>query len=492
MGQLSGRRVFPVAAAVFLAAYGIFLLRYTSFSVGGSDSSGYINTARRMLAGTLVGRPRALDRFGLPEAWTQTFIPLGFVAGPAPGTMAPYYPSGFPAHMLAAGQIFGWRRGPFIVSPLAAVGCLVLIYLLARELGLSSLWASGATAIFAAWPVFIGQAIQPMSDVTATFWALAAVLWSIKARRRRLWALAAGAAIGMAILVRPTNVLLAVPLAFALPMSLPALMLVGAGGLPFAAALGAYDLHCYGSALQTGYGKTGLFDAVAWKNFPPRFRHYGGWILRSLTPLVLLAWLGVTADRRAAWRDRGLLASWFATFFLFYCLYEPYDSFWFVRFLLPAAPALVIGAVIVVRDAAARLARPRLTAAVAAVLLAVVLFREGRVVRGEHILNTAQYESIYPQACAWAARRLPPEALVLSMVTSGALEHYTGLFYARWDWLDAQPFAPLRERVEQRGGRFFALLFPFEIEQFPTRVPATGTWKKIGSFREATLWELER
>ena len=55
-------RLFPLlAAAIPLAAYFAFLLGNTAFSVGGSDSSGYINTARRLLAGTLVGRPRALD-----------------------------------------------------------------------------------------------------------------------------------------------------------------------------------------------------------------------------------------------------------------------------------------------------------------------------------------------------------------------------------------------------------------------------------------------
>ena len=158
MGPLSApRRAFPLLAAAFLAAYGFFLVRYASFSVGGSDSSGYINTARRMAAGTLVARPRALGRFGLPDDLLQIFIPLGFVEGPRPGTMAPYYPSGFPAHMLAAARIFGWERGPFLVSPLAGVGCLVLLYFLARELSLSRAWASAAVAVFAAWPVFIAM-----------------------------------------------------------------------------------------------------------------------------------------------------------------------------------------------------------------------------------------------------------------------------------------------------------------------------------------------
>ncbi len=486
-GEMS--RTIRFACALLLAGYGGFLLRYTSFSVGGSDSSGYLNTARRLVSGTLVSRPRTLVRFGLPDELLQIFIPLGFVEGPRPGTMAPYYPSGFPAHMAAAALLLGWERGPFLVSPFATLFSLPLFYLLARELSLTRAWAAAATAVFAAWPVLIGQAIQPMSDATATFWGLAAVLCAVKARRRTAWALVAGSALGIAILVRPTNILLAIPLAFALPMALRALGLFLTGGIPVAAALAFYDLHCYGNPLQTGYGKTGLLGPFALRNFPPRFRHYGGWILRSLTPLIPIAWIGVAADRRAAWRDRALLISWFASYFLFYCFYEPYDSFWFVRFLLPAAPGLVLGAVLAVRDLAERLSRPRMTGPVSIALLLLVLLVEGRAVRRVGILGMAEGESIYPRICAWAARSLPADAVVLSMAASGALEYYTSLSYARYDWIQREQFPQLRASFERRGGRVYALLFPFEVEDLARRLP--GRWKKLGVLRDVTLGELE-
>ncbi len=68
---------------------------------------------------------------------------------------------------------------------------------------------AGASAILAACPVFVFQAIQPMSDVVATFWVLAAVLCALLSRDDRRWALAAGFCFGAAVLVRPSNVLLA-------------------------------------------------------------------------------------------------------------------------------------------------------------------------------------------------------------------------------------------------------------------------------------------
>jgi hypothetical protein len=489
--QVRKSRLLPLLATTFLlVGYGYFLVRNTAFSVGGSDSSGYMNTARRLVDGTLVGPPRTLVRYAISNELLQIFIPLGFVEGPRPGTMAPYYPSGFPAHMAAAALLLGWQRGPFLVAPFAALLSVPLFYLLARELSLSRAWAAAATAVFAAWPVLIGQAIQPMSDATATLWALAAVLCAVKARRRNAWALGAGAALGIAVLVRPTNALLAIPLAFALPVTLRALALFLTGGVPFAAALAAYDLHCYGSPLQSGYGKTGLLGAVALGNFPPRSRHYGGWILRSLTPLIPIAWFGFAADRRAAWRDRALLLSWFACFFLFYCLYEPYDSFWFVRFLLPGVPGLILGAFLAARDLAMRLPQRRWLTAIGVASLLVVFWTEARSTRAVGLLNTARYESVYPEICGWAARTLPARSVVMSMAASGALEHYTDLAYARWDWIEPAKFPGLRRRIEERGGLWFALLFPFEAEEMFKQ--PRGRWKKIGVLRDVGLYELQK
>jgi len=241
--------------------------------------------------------------------------------------------------------------------------------------------------------------------------------------------------------------------------------------------------------LQSGYGKTGVRAAIALHNFSPRFRHYGGWIFRTVTPLVPLAWLGFLFDRKQAWRDRALLLSWFGSFFLFYCLYEPYGSFAFVRFLLPAAPGLFLGAVLAVRDLAERLARPLVTGPVSIALLLLVLFVEGRAVQKVGILGTAEGESIYPQICAWATRSLPADAVVLAMAASGALEYYTTLSYARYDWIQREQFSQLRASFERRGGRVYALLFPFEVEDLERRLP--GHWKKLGVLRDVTLWELE-
>jgi hypothetical protein len=68
-------RIFLLVCAILLAGYSWLLLRNNTFCVGGSDSSGYVNAARRVVAGRLVDRPRTLDRLGPSDPFSPLFIP---------------------------------------------------------------------------------------------------------------------------------------------------------------------------------------------------------------------------------------------------------------------------------------------------------------------------------------------------------------------------------------------------------------------------------
>jgi hypothetical protein len=485
------RRAAGAAAALLLvplAAYGVYLFRHAASGVGGSDSSGYANAARRLAAGTLVSRPRCLDRLGLPDALAFVCIPLGFVRGPSPGTMAPLYPVGFPAHLAAAAGLTGSESAIFAVSPIAALGCLVLVYLVGRDLGLPRLLSAGSAAVLAAWPTFLFQALQPMSDVVAAFWCTAAILGARRARRRAPWAALAGTAFGIAVLVRPTCVLLLPALALALPLRRAPLLAFFAGAVPTALLLAAYDVKTYGSPSASGYAKIGLWRELAFANFPARARHYSLWILRTLTPLVPLGWLVLPAARRPPGRDRAILIVWFGAFLLFHCLYGPYDSFLFVRFLLPGIPALILGAAL----AAWSLAPPRFprpaAAAAGALLLAAVLLVESGVSRRVGITGIVSGESAaYRDACRWAEAVLPEKSVVLAVNTTGALEYYTNLTSVLWN-LSAVDLARVRAHAEARGYGLFALIFP--SEEGPMARQASGPWVRVGESRGIGLWRL--
>lgn len=492
---LKTRGALLIVAALGLAIYGLFLYRHTCFAVGGSDSSGYANAARALSRGRLVEPIEGLVRFDLPEAAAPVFLPLGFAHGPRPRTMAPLYPVGFPLHLAAAAALLGWEIGPYVVSPLAALLALLLLYLVGREMGLSPWAAVGAPLLLAACPVFIFQAIQPMSDVVATLWCLAALLCALRSRESPHWALAAGFCFGTAVLVRPIDALLCVPLAFAMPLERRRLSFFALGGAPCAAILFAYNAECFGGPFQTGYGSIGLGSALAWRHFPARLTSYSLWTSQVLTPFVGLGWAAALWDRRIPGRDRALLLSWFGVFFLFHCFYEPAAAWWFTRFLLPGLPAFPLGFLLLLRDVGRALpAAPRtwrrlapIAAAVAVIFIVWIGFRNAK---RWNVLAMNQMQAAFPEGCRWAAQTLPPGSLVLAGEMSGALRYYTELTPVRWDVLDPTTFRTLRSQTKTsgRGGRWFALLMRHEVPLAAPRVP--GPWIFLGEKGPVSLWRL--
>jgi Dolichyl-phosphate-mannose-protein mannosyltransferase len=483
---------FLVGAAL-LVAYGIALIHHTSYVAGGSDSSGYLNAARLFARGHVTEPIRGLVRLGLPGDFARVFVPLGYVPlGERAVRMAPSYPPGLPLQMALAAVVGGWSWAPFLVIPLSALACLVLIYLVGRELGLSRPYAFAGSCVLAFFPTFVFGALQPMSDVLATAWALFAVLAAYRSRARNgaVWAALAGFAFGMGILVRPTNALLLAALVIVLPLRPKTLLSFVTGGIPPAIFLLAYDSALFGSPWSTGYQSL-LSGGLAWSNFPERARYYTGWIARLLTPLVPIGWLAVASDRRAPVRDRAVLISWFAGFFLFYSCYVVYDAWWYTRFLLPSIPAMILGALVVARDLslpAAGSSRHQWARVALVLLLVFVVFTGARFIDRNRVHKFYKGERIYPRACAMARRRVPANSLVVSMQMSGALHYYTDLTYGMWNWLTPERFTTLRESTESRGRRWYALLAPFEQPEARKNLP--GEWREIDRVDDVALWEL--
>lgn len=479
------------AAAAVLALYFVFLYRHTSFAVGGSDSSGYLNLARALVKGPLVVPLPVLERLGLPDAAGPAFAPLGFVYLRGRYAMGHLYPIGFPLHEAAAAMLAGWERAPFLVSPLAAVLCLVLVFGVGRELGLPR-WASvGAATLLGCVPSFLFQALQPLSDVVATLWCLAALGAALRSRRRRSWALAAGFALGVAILVRPMNVLLLPALACALPLDRRTVFRFVLGGLPAAAVLFVYDTVCFGGPLTTGYLLTGHGSNFRFANFPSHFAHYVQWTGEGFAFLPFLGWIAVSFRRRIPARERALVLCWFGAFLAAYSFYDPGDAWWWTRFLLPGMPAIPVAFMLVVHDlAVSGPARSRRwIPATATVAIAAMAFLGLRHARQWGALDDWRTQEAFPQACRFAAGRLPAGALVLSMDLSGALRYYTDLTPVRWDAFVKDDFVRTRPIAEPRGARWFALLRRYEVADAAPHIP--GRWSFLGDVGDSSLWKLE-
>ena len=85
----------PLGAAVFaslIVGYAWVLFSNNSFSVGGSDSSGYLSFARMLSDGEMSREIDALDLFGLePARFREVLTPLGWRNSPIPDRIVPVF-----------------------------------------------------------------------------------------------------------------------------------------------------------------------------------------------------------------------------------------------------------------------------------------------------------------------------------------------------------------------------------------------------------------
>lgn len=454
--------------AMALVAYGAILLTHLCDVAGGSDSSGYLNEGRMIAGGRFAEPIDALDRFHLDDALAPLFVPLGYDVTPLhPRMMVPTYPPGLPLHMALAG-----KRGAFFVSPLAAMTAVALMFLLARSLLQSWPLAFAAAAALGSCAVFLWHAVQPVSDVLVTMWSIATIFAALRADDRR-WGIAAGMAFAIGVWVRPSNVLLAPALFFALPKRRHA---VAAGAIALLPLL-FWNTELYGGPLRTGYGSPAQYLALSY--FPARALHYLRWTAALLSPLALLG--AVEATLRAG-RDRThlVLALWWWPYFIFYCCFSSFEGWGYTRFLLPAYPALIIGTLMMAQRVWPRIA----PAVVACAMIGCAIFFTVKF----DVLHLKRAESIYPEAVRWSEADIPRNALVIAMQLSGARKYYRHAPSLRWEWLDPGRVHAIESAVP--ADRWYALLFPFEVDEVLHRVP--GEWTKIGEYRDITLWHRNR
>jgi hypothetical protein len=366
------------------------------------------------------------------------------------------------------------------------VAGVALLYAAGRIFGLGRGACLAGAAILATAPVYLFFSVQTMSDVPALVWVLATVVCAWRSDRSAFWAAIAGVAFAMAVLLRPTNALALVPVAIALGRRPTAWLAFGAGGVPGAIFFATYNHVAYGGWLTTGYGQLEL--SRVW--IVPTLRHYAVWLGVVFSPAIvgflLLPWAG-RGRARLAW----MLALWFVVFAGFYSAYNcTHETWWYLRFLLPAAPALILGSVLGYEAIATRWpARRNRQIGIAAVILAIGC----NVAWARHwlVLRVGEDEQKYRQTSQWLQQRIPKDAVVACMQQSGALFFDTDFTIVRWDFLNHSDFDALTAVLAKQRRPLYAALFPFEIEAERAfeRHLSGGHWTKIGQVREITIWQ---
>ena len=495
------RRAGWVLVGLGLAAYLVFVTSRMGLCAGGSDSSGYVNGARILREGRLVAEQRQLEGVAVPLP-DFTYVPLGFVpvarepGGRGAPPMSPSYPLGLPALFVAPSCGGSLEAGMHVAMTLMLVGSLVVTYRLGRLLGLEPVWALVGVGMLAGCPLFLGLSVQTMSDMPALFWTTLALVLALESRRRRWMAGAAGVAVAIAVFVRPANALVVLPLVWALGLDWRRWLWLGLAGLPGAVLWALMNKVLFGHYIATGYGDVSRL--FGWHNVLPTLRNYGETCARIL-PLGVLAALATTRGGRGADpRATAAAATWVVLVGGFYCFYQhTQEVWWYLRFVLPAFPALIVLAVGGLRQVHGWLAGPGhvwrlgLAGAVVVTLLGWQLARQVRACEEWWVLWWGEGELRYVELCRRLETHAPANAVVFAMQTSGALFSLQPWVVVRRDCMTPELSRELYAAAGRAGRPVFAALFPFELAEGCFGKNLAGRWVKIDAVDDKTLWRLD-
>ena len=476
--------VIALAAAV----YAWIIIKDMGACAGGSDSSGYLNHAQLLAKGVTHVPPRALE--GLPPSSlpSYAYVPLGFRPDSATGDLVPTYSPGLSLFVVAAQAVIGWYYAGDVVLILHCLLGVAVMYALCRAFELTQTWSLIGTLILATSPVYLFMSLQAMSDVPSLVWEAIAVLAAWRSRESARWAWLAGAAVAVSVLLRPTNIMILLPVAIAIGVSPKRWLWLCLAGLPGAVFTVVHNKALYGGAFTTGYGA--IWTAFSSEYVADTLRAYAQWIPTLFTPvavfIVALPFAGAGQGRRTA-----LLVSWALLCPIFYVSYYcTHETWWYERFNLPSVPAMIVGGLLAIRSISSRwLSRPSPFVAWAAALLILA----NSVAWSYHFdaLSIGRGERNYRHLSDWLMKNLPADSVLGVMQASGAVYYYTPFALVRWDNLMEGGYAKVAKAAQAAHRPLYAVLFPFEKDQaLKERMP--GTWTQVGAYRDITIWRCDR
>jgi hypothetical protein len=465
------------AAAVWLMAAGVLIVGvlYGVRAAAASDPSGYVSQSALWLRGALRIDQSYADQFQWPNA-KQTFAPLGYRIG-AGEAMVPTYAPGLPLLMAAARLISSC--GPYLVGPICGALLVIFTFLLGRRL-FGTPQGAVAAALVACSPLVLFMALTPMADVpSAAFWTGALAMAAPATPRS---ALASGLLTGVAILIRPNLVPLAI---FPWLLTVVRLrdvrsiavrtVLFAMATVPAALFIGWVNNLLYGSPLTSGYGD--LAPGFSLDYAARNLRQYAGWWWDSQGPLAFLFVIALFRRRAHMGREVAVVIAFGVALGLLYLFYTPFSDWWFLRFLLPGVPI----AFLLCADAIDWVARGSVTVRVAApaAFLAVAVGYAVWFADLHGVTSIGLGDQRYVEAAAYIADNTPADAVILTMQHSGSVRYHAGRLTLRWDWLEREWLDRAIAALQQRGVPMYLLLEQWEDAEFRERFTGQRTLSEL-------------
>jgi hypothetical protein len=240
----------------------------------------------------------------------------------------------------------------------------------------------------------------------------------------------------------------------------------GAGVAPFAIAVGALQNALYGGPFKSGYGDLDFLFRLdhVW----PNLQRYPVWLVETETPIVLLALAAPFLVKEVSRRRCAWLLAFVAAVFACYIPYEVFDAWWYLRFLLPAYPPLLV------LTAAALTALLARWPIIRAVIVAAVVFFTVELTIDRGTFGLRNFERRFRLAGEYVAAHLPGNAAVVTAQESGSVRFYSGRLTLFWRELPPDALDRALQFLREHGYRPYLLLEPWEQNEFVQRFGATS------------------
>jgi hypothetical protein len=304
-----------------------------------------------------------------------------------------------------------------------------------------------------------------MSDVPATALLLAAL--TATARGDSRGQIAGGACASLAVLTRPNLVVAILPL-LALLRDRGAWTRWGLAAMPGVIAFAWLNQVRYGSPIATGYGDTGAL--FSWAHVTANLARYPAWLIETESPFIVLALAApwTVARDRARARLAAVSLGSSAIVVLTYLAYDVFDAWWYLRFLLPALPVLLVYSVAVLLGVVPPRARSLAAAALCIALGSWYL----HVATARQVFELRTFESRFVLAGRFAARELPEDAVVIAGTQSGSLRYHGRRPTIAWDGVPPDRLDAVVAALRGAGHSVFIVLEDAETPGFRERFAA--------------------
>jgi hypothetical protein len=188
------------------------------------------------------------------------------------------------------------------------------------------------------------------------------------------------------------------------------------------------------------------------------------------------------------------------------CYFGTAEHWWSLRFILPVAPMLIAGGMLVFEGLAVPLFRrllvsifpreqPHLLAhrfawGAAVVFLVAFTAYAVRLNHSSGFMNWGRADGEYRVAAEKLQALVPPNSVCLWMQTSGSLYYYTNLILIRSDEFDRERATSFFGWARKSGLPVYAALFGWEEDQV-RGLPISGVWSLVARSKPVAIWKWE-